>query len=73
MNEDYKLLDVVESCLKNGCYSAHEACDELRVRLEKLHFYEHVFFNGRDSDDAKRIKPCTNDEREFIKLELEYI
>ena len=73
MNEDCKLLDDIESCLKNGCCGAHEACDKLRSRLEKLHFYEYVFFNGRDSDDARRIKLCTNDEREFIKLELEDI
>ena len=71
-NDDFDLLDDIRRHLS---YSdeAYEACDKLRDRLEKLHFYEYVFFNGRDSDDARRIKPCMNDEREFIKLDLEDI
>ena len=74
MNEDFELVDAIESFFKNDNYAdAYNACDRLKARLEKLHFYEYVFFNGRDSDDARRIKPCANDEREFIKLELEDI
>jgi len=71
-NDDFDLLDDIRRHLS---YSdeAHEVCDKLRNKLKMLHFYEYVYFNGRDSDDARRIKPCVNDEREFIKLDLEDI
>ena len=74
MNEDFDLVDTIASCFKNrNYYGADDACDKLRSRLKKLHFYEYVFFNGRDSEEARRLKPCTNDERELIKLDLEDI
>ena len=71
-NDDFNLLDDIRRHLS---YSdeAHEACDKLQARLEKLHFYEYVYFNGRDSNEARRLKSCMNDERDFIKLELEDI
>lgn len=71
-NDDFDLLDDIRRHLS---YSdeAHEAYDKLRDRLEKLHFYEYVYFNGRDSEEARRLKPCMNDERQFIKLDLEDI
>lgn len=75
--DDFELIDIIESYLANSrdrnCSCAYEACEKLKARLDKLHFYEYVFFNGRDSNDARRIKSCTNDEREFIKLDLEDI
>lgn len=69
-NDDFDLLDDIRRHL-SYLDEAHEACDKLRDRLEKLHFYEYVYFNGRDSEEARRIKSCANDEREFIKLDLE--
>ena len=64
-NDDFDLLDDIRRHLS---YSdeAHDARDKLRDRLEKLHFYEYVYFNGRDSEEARRLKPCMNDERECI-------
>ena len=65
-------FDLLDDIRRHLLYSdeAHEACDKLRSRLEKLHFYEYVYFNRRDSDDARRIKPCMNDKREFLKLAI---
>ena len=70
---DFELLDDIESCISSSYDTAYNACSALRQRLEKLHFYEYVYFNGRDSDEARRLKPCMNDERDFIKLDLESI
>lgn len=66
---DFRLMSTIEDYVSHNI-DKHNICNELKERLHKLHFYEWVFFNGRDSDDARRLKPCTNDEREFIELDL---
>ena len=73
MLNDVRLLDIIEDELIRVCCSS-EACSAINVlkqRFDKLHYYEQVFFDGIDSDDAKLRKPCSNDPREFIKLDLE--
>lgn len=64
---DFMMIRTIEDYVN---IDEHNICNKLKERLHKLHFYEWVFFNGRDSDEARRLKPCTNDERELIELDL---
>ena len=70
---DFKLIGTLEDIIEdydNYSSDTHNICCKLKERLHKLHFYEWVFFNGRDSDEARRLKSCKNDERELIELNL---
>lgn len=55
------------------------AYDQIRADLEKLEaqvkkwqFYEWTFFNGRDSDDARRCIMTTNNPEDLLALDLLY-
>lgn len=44
---------------------------ELENLAGKFYYYKDGFLNGRDSDDARGCRMCTNDEESWIYLDLE--
>lgn len=59
--------------------SSAEFSDSYRQQLhclldsmfKRFHFYEDIALHSRDSDDAKHLVMCRNDERDFIRIDLE--
>lgn len=45
---------------------------ELELKIKHWSYYEWVFFNGVDSDDAKRHIRTTNDPEDLLKHDLLY-
>jgi hypothetical protein len=45
---------------------------ELENLAGKFYYYKDVALHGRDSDDAFRCRQCSNNEEDFILLDLAY-
>lgn len=69
--DDIKGIDYIDAHFNDGSYESSAVINRLRKRLNKLHYYEHVYFNGVDNEDAQRKIMCRNDPEDFVKIDLE--
>ena len=70
-----KLLEDLHSAISSaksfdGCSRQQLHC-LLDIMFKRFRFYEDIALHGRDSDDAKHLVMCRNDERDFIRIDLE--
>lgn len=70
MKSDFSKIRSLVSRISNSSLRS-EIDEELDNLSRSFHFYKDGFLNGRDSDDARGCKPCENDPRAFIMLDLE--
>ena len=68
--DDFAELKLLAARVRD-CNLRDDLFAEIGKLSSKYFFYKDGFLNGRDSDDARGCRMCTNDEESWIRLDLE--